>query len=76
MQTRGDEELTGGVEKVSSVGSGVECECEVVAQTVGIAILFRRIHSEDVKSDSEKCSLHTAFHVSALYGTPRLSDHS
>ena len=42
---RGDEELTGGVEKVSVV----ECECEVVAQKVGTAILFKRIHSGDVK---------------------------
>jgi hypothetical protein len=33
----------GGVGKVSSVGVGVECECEVVALTVGTTILFRRI---------------------------------
>jgi hypothetical protein len=35
---------------VSSVGCGAECECEDVAQTVEITILFRRMHSEDVKS--------------------------
>jgi hypothetical protein len=33
--------------------------CEVVAQTVGSTILFRCIHSEDAKSASEKCWLHT-----------------
>ena len=73
---RGDEELTGGIQKVSSVGCGVECECEVVAQKVGTTILFRCIHSGDVKSDSEKCWLHTTFHLSALYCIPRLSAHS
>ena len=60
----------------TTLGSGVECECEVVAQRVGTAILFRRIHSDDVKSDSAKYSLHTALNLSALYGTPRLSAHS
>jgi hypothetical protein len=64
-----------GVERVSSIGVGVECECEDVALTVGTTILFRHIHS-DVKSVSEKCWLHTTFQVCALYGTPRLSAHS
>ena len=44
----------------------VECESEVVAQKLGTTILFRRIHSGDVKSDSEKCWLHTTSHVSVL----------
>jgi hypothetical protein len=66
----------GGVGKVNSVGVGVECEHEDVALTVGTTILFKRIHSEDVKSASEKCWLHTTFQVCALYGTPRLSAHS
>jgi hypothetical protein len=39
---------------VSSAGCGTECECQDVAQKVGIAILFRRIHSDDVKLVSEK----------------------
>ena len=69
---RGDEEITGGVQKVSVV----ECECEVVAQKVGTTILFRRIYSGDVKSDSEKCWLHTTVHASVVYGIPRLSAHS
>jgi hypothetical protein len=44
-----------------------ECECEdVVAQTVGTTILFRRMHSEDVKSASEKWSLHTTFPHAAV----------
>jgi len=73
---RQQEELTGWVEKLSFVVCGVECECEVVAQRVGTTILFRRIHSGDVKSDSEKCWLHTTFQVSVLYGTTRLSAHS
>jgi len=47
--TRGDEQLTGGVEKVSSVGCSDECGCEEVAQKVGTTILFRCIHSGDVK---------------------------
>jgi len=55
---RGDEELTGGVQKISAVGCGVECECEFVAQKVRTTILFRHIYSGDVKSDSEKCWLH------------------
>ena len=67
--------MTGGVEKVSSVGCGTECECEDVAQKVGTTILFRCIHS-GVKSASEKCWLHTTFQVCALYSTPRLSAHS
>jgi len=54
----------------------VECECEVVAQKVGTTILFRHIHSGDVKSDSEKFWLYTTFHVSVLYGITRLSAHS
>jgi hypothetical protein len=58
--TMGEEKLTGGVEKVSSVGT---------------TILFRCIHS-DVKSASEKCWLHTTFQVCALYSTPKLSAHS
>jgi len=37
-------ELTGGLEKVSSVGLGGECEFEDVAQKVGTTILFGRIH--------------------------------
>jgi len=61
---------------VSSVGVGVECEHEYNALTVGTAILFRCIHSGDVKSASEKCWLHTTSQVCALYGTPRLSAHS
>ena len=74
--TRGDEELKGGVGKVSSVGFGVECECEDVAQKVGIKILFWHIHSGDVKSASENCWPCTTFQVCALYGTPTLSAHS
>jgi hypothetical protein len=74
--TRDDEELTGGVEKVSSVRCGVACEFEDVAQTVGTTILSRRIHSGDVKSASEKCWLHTTFQVCALYGTLTLYAHS
>jgi hypothetical protein len=55
-----------------------ECECEDVAQKVGTTILFRHIHSGDVKSASEKCWLLATFQprcfiVCALYGTPRLS---
>jgi hypothetical protein len=61
---------------VSSVRVGVECEHENVALTVGTIILFRRIHSGDVKSASEKCWLQTTFQVCALNGTPRLSAHS
>jgi hypothetical protein len=60
---------------VSSVGCGAECECEDVAQTVGSTILFRHIHSDDVKSASEKCWLHTTLQVVVLYSTPRLSAH-
>ena len=60
----------------SSEGCGVECEFEDVAQKVGTTILFRHIQSGDVKSASEKCWLHTTFHVCALYGTPRQSAHS
>jgi hypothetical protein len=37
------------------VSEGVECEREDVVLTVGTTILFRRIHSGDVKSASEKC---------------------
>jgi len=66
----------GGEGRVSSVGVGVECECEDVALTVGTTILFRCIHSGDVKSASERCWLHTTFQVCALYGTPSLSAHS
>jgi len=73
---RSDKELMGGVGMVSSVGIGVECECEDVTLTVGTTILLRHIHSGDVKSASEKCWLHTTFQVCALYGTPRLSAHS
>ena len=67
---RGDEELIGGVRRVSSVGTGVECECEDVALTVGTTILFRRRHSRNVKLASEKCWPHTTFQVCALYSTP------
>jgi hypothetical protein len=65
-----------GLGRVSSVGVDVECEHEDVALTVGTAILFRRIHSGDVKSSSEKCWLQITFQVCALYGTPRMSAHS
>jgi hypothetical protein len=66
----------GGLGRVSSVGVGVECEHENVALTVGTTILFRHIHSGDVKSASENCWLHITFQVCALYDTPRLSAHS
>ena len=69
-------ELTGGLEKVSSVGCGAECKFEDVAQKIGTTILLRRNHSGDEKSASEKCWLHTTFQVCALYGTARLSAHS
>jgi hypothetical protein len=60
----------GGVGRVSSVGVSVECEHKDVVLTVGSTILLRHIHLGDVKSPSEKCWLHTAFQVCALYGTP------
>jgi hypothetical protein len=66
----------GGIGRVSSVGVGVEFEREDVALTVGTTILFRRIHSRDVKSASEKYWLQTTFQVCAPNGTPRLSAHS
>jgi hypothetical protein len=53
-------------ELVSSVGFGAECECEDVAQTVGTTILFRCIHSGDVKSASEKYWLHKTLQVVAM----------
>jgi hypothetical protein len=53
-------------ELVSSVGFGAECECEDVAQTVGTTILFRCIHTGDVKSASQKCWLHTTLQVVAM----------
>jgi hypothetical protein len=43
------------------VGCGAECECDDVAQTVGTTVLFRRMHSDDVKPASEKWLLHTTF---------------
>ena len=39
---------------MSSVGFGAECECKDVAQKVGTIILFRCVHSGDVKSASKK----------------------
>jgi hypothetical protein len=66
----------GGKVGVSSVVVGVECEHKDIALTAGTTILFRCIHSGDVKSASEKCWLHTTFQVCALNGTPRLSAHS
>jgi hypothetical protein len=64
------------VARISSVGVGVKCEREDVVLTVETTILFRRIHSGDVKSTFEKFWLHITFQVCALYGTPRLSAHS
>jgi hypothetical protein len=66
----------GGEWRVSSVGVGVESEREDAVLTVGTTTQFRRIHSGDVKSASEKCWLHTTFQVCALYGTTRMSAHS
>jgi len=54
LATSGDEELIGGIGKVSSVGFVVECECEDVAQKVGTTILFRHVHSGDIKAVSGK----------------------
>jgi hypothetical protein len=39
---------------VSSVGFVAECESEDVAQKVGTIILFKCVHSGDLKSASEK----------------------
>jgi len=79
--TTGDQELIGGIGKVSSLGFGAECDCDNVAQKGGTTILFRCIDSGDVKSASEKCLLYTAFQlrcliICALYSTPRLFAHS
>jgi hypothetical protein len=76
-----DEKIKGSIGKVSSVGFGAEYEWEDAAQKVGTTILFRHIHSGDVKSASEKYWLHTSlqlrcFIVCALYGTRRLNAHS
>jgi hypothetical protein len=47
--------------RINSIGFGAECECEDVAQKVETTILFRRMHSSNIKSASEKCWLHTDF---------------